>query len=123
MLLRSVEQSSAFAQAWIAAWNSHDLEEILTHYTEDVRFCSPLMARIAGNSSGVLEGREALRNYFRAALETFPSLTFRLRAVFTGVESVTIVYDSVKGLVAAETMVLDESCRATSVLAQYDRVG
>ena len=118
----ATETSSAFAHAWIAAWNSHDLEAILAHYTEDVRFCSPLLARIAGNASGVLEGRAALRDYFRAALEKFPSLTFRLRAVFAGVESVTIVYDSVNGLVAAETMVLNERQAVTRVWAQYDRL-
>ena len=28
----------AFAANWIAAWNAHDLERILEHYTEDVSF-------------------------------------------------------------------------------------
>ena len=35
-----IEQSFAetFAAEWIAAWNSHDLESILSHYVEDFEF-------------------------------------------------------------------------------------
>ncbi len=30
-----------FAQEWLNAWNSHDLEAIMAHYAEDVIFYSP----------------------------------------------------------------------------------
>ena len=30
-----------FADEWIAAWNSYDLNAILSHYAEDVVFHSP----------------------------------------------------------------------------------
>jgi len=30
-----------FAAEWIAAWNSHDLERILSHYTDNFEMSSP----------------------------------------------------------------------------------
>lgn len=29
-----------FAQEWGSAWNRRDLDELLSHYSEDVGFCS-----------------------------------------------------------------------------------
>lgn len=35
--------SQEFAREWIAAWNAHDLERILSHYTDDFEMSSPLI--------------------------------------------------------------------------------
>ena len=32
-----------FALEWIESWNSHDLERILSHYSDDVEVTSPLI--------------------------------------------------------------------------------
>ena len=39
-----IEQHFAykFTEDWIASWNSHDIESILEHYTEDFTIESPL---------------------------------------------------------------------------------
>ena len=37
-----------FAAEWIAAWNSHDLETILSHYADDIVFRSPRIAVVMG---------------------------------------------------------------------------
>ena len=37
-----------FAQEWVAAWNSHDLERILLHFGEDAELTSRLMKEMAG---------------------------------------------------------------------------
>ena len=47
-----------FAAEWIAAWNSHDLERILSHYTDDFEMLSPLIIERVGESSGSLRGKE-----------------------------------------------------------------
>ncbi len=33
-------EAAGFAQEWIATWNSHDLEQILTHYSDEVLLTS-----------------------------------------------------------------------------------
>jgi ketosteroid isomerase-like protein len=49
-----------FANEWIAAWNSHDLERILEHYEDDFEMSSPIIAALAGESSGKLRGKLAV---------------------------------------------------------------
>ncbi len=46
-----------FARDWIEAWNSHDLDRILAHYTEDFVMSSPYIAQVVGEPSGTLPGR------------------------------------------------------------------
>jgi len=55
----SIASFDEFCNDWIAAWNAHDLERILSHYREDVLFTSPFAAR-AGARDGVLHGLPAL---------------------------------------------------------------
>ena len=70
-----------FAEHWVAAWNSHDLEKIMTHYEEDVELISPAAAQILKNPNGRVVGKDALRNYFRKGLETYPNLKFILKDI------------------------------------------
>jgi hypothetical protein len=109
------------AQEWIEAWNDHDLDRIIAHYASDVVFSSPFVQTITASASGALSGRAALRKYFQTALDKYPTLTFRLLDVFRGIDSVTLLYESVNGLLAAETMMLNERNQVSRVLAQYDK--
>ena len=118
MLTRA--EADELAGHWIQAWNEHDLERILAHYADDVVFSSPFIRKVGMSSSGTVSGKEALLTYFTAALARYPTLTFQLRAVFRGIDSVTLLYESVNGLLAAETMILNERHEVSRVLAQYD---
>ena len=113
--------ASQFAEEWIEAWNNHDLNRIMAHYSDDIVFSSPFVASVGGVATGTLCGREELRVYFKAALSKFPSLRFELHTVFLGTDALTIVYKSVNDLLAAETMVLSEDCHIKRVWAQYDK--
>lgn len=84
----------AFADAWIAAWNQHDLAAILSHYADDIVFVSPAAARITGDASGRVVGKTALAAYWGEALRRVPDLAFTLRSVFTGVDSIALRYHS-----------------------------
>lgn len=106
---------------WIRAWNAHNADLIISHYSNDVVFSSPFVTRIGADASGSIRGSSALLEYFRAALAKFQALSFQLRSVFIGIDTITIVYDSVNGLLAAETMALGDTGKITRVWAQYDR--
>jgi len=118
----TIEQAREFARQWISAWNLLDLDSIAAHYSDDIVFSSPFVARLGAGDSGSLHGRAELLEYFTVALDKFPSLSFHLRAVLVGVDTVTILYDSVNGLLAAETMALNEAGQITRVWAQYDKL-
>lgn len=113
--------ANQFAKEWIEAWNDHDLDRIVAHYSDDIIFSSPFVASVGGVATGALCGREELRAYFKAALTKFPSLRFELRTVFYGTDALTIVYKRVRGLLAAETMVLSDDFFVKRVWAQYDK--
>ena len=34
------EQAKKFAEDWVEAWNSHDLELVMSHYDENVEYFS-----------------------------------------------------------------------------------
>lgn len=108
-----------FAGAWIAAWNSHDLDRILEHYTEDAEVTSPLVETYVGPGRTTVRGKPALRAYWGAALATYPDLQFRLFRAYAGPSSLVLHYQSVQGLVAAECLELDPGGRVQRVLAHY----
>jgi ketosteroid isomerase-like protein len=113
------EQAQRLAEEWYAAWNAHDLERILSHYSDDVVFVSPFAVEIAGRADGRLDGKEALRAYFAAGLERFPDLRFEPVALMVGLDSVVLHYRSVEDLLAAELMVVGADGLVTEVLAHY----
>jgi ketosteroid isomerase-like protein len=111
--------AQAFADEWYAAWNAHDLDAILHHYTDDVEFISPFVVRLNDDPSGTLHGKDALREYFSRALERFPDLRFEPIATLVGVNSVTLHYVSVENRLAAEVMTFGPDDRVVHVLAHY----
>jgi hypothetical protein len=50
-----------FAAEWIAAWNSGDLERILSHYADDFEIRSPLIAERGFSPTGVSLARSCRR--------------------------------------------------------------
>ncbi|MDD2717673.1 MAG: nuclear transport factor 2 family protein [Candidatus Wallbacteria bacterium] len=111
--------AESFAEEWIRAWNSHDLEQILSHYADDFEMSSPKIISIAGEPSGTLKGRKAIGPYWSKALALRPALHFELIRVFTGVDSVTIHYSNDAGQSAAEVFHFDSSKRVVKAFAHY----
>ena len=118
----SIEEAQAFADDWYEAWNAHDLDRVLSHYREDVRFSSPFVVAITRSEDGTIVGRPELARYFARALEAYPDLRFEPLGLFVGAESVVLHYRSVLGLLAAELMSLDGDRLVTTAMAHYDRL-
>ena len=108
-----------FAQEWIAAWNAHSLERILSHYEDDFEMASPAITALTGDPSGVLKGKKAVGEYWSRALEKFPALRFELRHVLRGVNSITVIYQGVLGL-SAEVFHFSVSGKVARAYAHYD---
>ena len=107
------------AREWIAAWNAHDLERILTHYADDVELVSPFVSKLTGSSESTVRGKAALRDYFARGLKAFPTLRFELVRTYSGVHSGVMEYHSVNGLRTAELMEFDDQGKVRRVLAHY----
>ncbi len=90
-----------FGAEWVTAWNSHDLERIVSHYAEDVVFRTPMATRLVG--TGLIQGKAALREYWGKALDVAPHLEFELQRVYAGFDVLTIAYTNHRNQQAAET--------------------
>lgn len=112
------EFAEHFAAEWIAAWNSHDLPRILSHYTEDFEMSSPYIAQIAGEASGTLQGKAAVGAYWKLALERMPELRFELITTLIGANSLTLNYRGARGL-AAEVFFFAPDRRVLKAAAHY----
>jgi ketosteroid isomerase-like protein len=109
-----------FAHEWIEAWNSHDLERVLAHYSDDFEMNSPVIMQIAGEASGRLTGKEAVGAYWAKALTMIPDLRFELIAVLTGVESVVVQYRGAGGRLAAEVFHFGPDGKVVRAFAHYE---
>lgn len=108
----SDEEALQRAGAWIAAWNSHDLERILALYEDDFRMTSPHVRGVVGEPTGTLVGKDAVRRYWRRGLELVPHMHFILLDVFRGVGTLPIYYASnVRDATVVEVLVIGESGR------------
>ena len=95
----------AFATIWEQGWNSHNLDDIMRQYRDDIVFRSLKAIPVIG--SGEIHGKQALRGYWAAALERQPDLKFSVQDVFEGYEMVVISYMNHKGILATETLCFD----------------
>jgi hypothetical protein len=112
-------EAQDFAHKWISAWNSHDLDRILSHYAEDVEVTSPLVEAVLGPGQVTVRGKQALRAYWSKALARFPDLRFVLYRAYAGPRSLVLHYQSVQALIGAECMELDADGLVHRVLAHY----
>ncbi len=108
-----------FAEEWIAAWNAHDLQRILSHYEDEFEMSSPAITKLTGEASGMLKGKKAVGTYWADALEKYPRLHFKLLNVLCGVNSVALVYEGVLGL-STEVFHFAPSGKVIQAFAHYD---
>lgn len=109
-----------FAEEWIRAWNSHDLEDILSHYTDDIEITTPMIVMATGGKESTLKGEEAVRQYWRKALDKFPDLHFELIQSTAGVNSVALFYRSIMDKHAVEVMFFNDEGKINTMYAHYD---
>jgi ketosteroid isomerase-like protein len=108
-----------FARAWVQAWNDRDLEAILSHYADTIVFHSPRIDLVLRNGAAKVDGKDALRAYWGAALERSPTLYFELDDVLIGSDAMTVFYTNHRDERVAETFVFDETGAVILSIATY----
>jgi predicted ester cyclase len=113
------EAARELANDWVAAWNAHDLDLIMTHYEDAIELTSPA-AQLLGTPDGRVVGKPNLRAYFQRGLEAYPELRFQLEDVLWGINSVVLYYTNQKGSRTAEFMELSANGKVARVVANYN---
>ena len=112
------EDAWNLANHWVAAWNAHDLDQIMAHYEDAIELTSPVAAQLLGN--GRIAGKASLRAYFERGLQAYPELRFHLEDVLWGLNSVVLYYTNQKGTRTAEFMELSGGGKVVRVVANYN---
>ena len=111
--------AKSFASEWVEAWNAHDIERVLSHYTDDFEMSSPIIVQLLGEPSGILRGRDAVGAYWRKALQVVPDLRFELISVLVGVRSVTLYYKGARDRLSAEVFDFNAAGLIVKAVAHY----
>lgn len=107
-----------FAAQWINSWNSHDLEDILSHYADDIEITTPMIKTFTSGED-TLKGKEAVKRYWEKALEKVPDLHFELYEVTYGINSIALYYQSIMNKKAMEVMFFNEEGKVNKMFAFY----
>ncbi len=70
------EQHLAIAHNWFKAFNEHDLEQLLSLYTDDARHFSPKLKIRQPATGGLIVGKQALRLWWEDAFKRLPTLRY-----------------------------------------------
>lgn len=103
----NAEFAERFAREWQAAWNSHDIERILAHYSDDVVFQSPYVAHRYQEPTGEVRGKDALRTYWGSGLQQQPDLQFTVEDIRVSVDTLVINYRNHQGHAVSEVLRFD----------------
>lgn len=112
-------QADAFAREWTEAWNSHDVDRIVSHYADELHYVSPLIYNRFPELDGVITDRETLRQYVSMGLEKRPDLAFTLLGVLYSARGFVMFYENAFGTHSAEYIELGADNRATLSIACY----
>lgn len=83
------EDARRFGEEWVACWNWRDLDGVLFHLAESVRFTSPKAVARVGTAT--VDGKAALRAYWEAALAQSTRLHFALGRVLHDADANALV--------------------------------
>lgn len=88
---------AALGRTWVEAWNTRDLERVLTLYDEAAVMTSDRIPMLGFDASGTVRGKVALRTYWGKALGLVPNLRFTLIDLFVSPDSVVVFYENERG--------------------------
>ena len=114
------EFAKIFAVEWVEAWNSHDLEKILSFYTEDLTIETPMAVKLYPLSHGFVSGKTELRKYWSIGLDKSPDLKFELIDLFIGVNSVSLhLFNLSSARRSIELMSFDKHNKVNRAIVTY----
>jgi hypothetical protein len=108
------------ATAWIAAWNSRDVDAIVGLYAEEIEFASPFVTALGFGMDGVIYGRDVFRAYVEMALPRVPNLHFDTVAVCAGARGHTLIYKNQSGVLVCESHEYDSAGLIIRADAAYE---
>jgi hypothetical protein len=80
------------AKKWLAAFNEHNLETLLSLYDENAEHFSPKLKLRDPASNGKIKGKNTLRKWWKDAFERLPELTYKENTITASDDRVFMEY-------------------------------
>jgi len=114
------EQVLRFAQGWIDAWNSHDIDRILEFYADDLELTTPYAVSLLNIPTGTIKGKDTIRNFMQKALRLLPQLRYELIEVLSSVNSISIYHNSILGKRSVEVLFFNGNGKISKSITHYN---
>ncbi len=89
----SAEQNNiSIATQWFAAFNEHNLEQLLALYHDEAAHYSPKLKIRQPETNGFVKGKDALRAWWRDAFDRLPTLRYEPTTLTANDERVFMEY-------------------------------
>ncbi len=85
-------QNENIARQWFAAFNSHNLEKLLSLYDDHAAHFSPKLKIRRPETNGFVSGKPALHDWWADAFDRFPELHYQVTSLTANGERVFMEY-------------------------------
>ena len=86
------QQNLSIAHAWFEAFNTHNLEKLLSLYDDDAAHFSPKLKLRHPETNGFVIGKNALRAWWQDAFDRLPSLNYKVTSLTANSDRVFMEY-------------------------------
>lgn len=86
------QKNKDIAQQWFAAFNTHQLEQLLNLYDDDAAHYSPKLKIRQPETNGLVRGKAALRAWWKDAFDRLPDLYYQQTSLTANNERAFLEY-------------------------------
>ena len=102
------EKLQSIAFKWFDAFNSHNLEQLLSLYDDEAKHYSPKLKIRKPETSGLVIGKQAMREWWQDAFDRLPSLKYKVTSLTVNTDRVFMEYvrtvDGEEDMLVAEVL-------------------
>lgn len=106
------QKNLSIAHAWFEAFNSHNLEKLLSLYDDEAEHFSPKLKIIHPETKGFVTGKNALRTWWEDAFERLPTLNYKVTTLTANSDRVFMEYlrtvENEEDILVAEVLEIKE---------------
>jgi limonene-1,2-epoxide hydrolase len=86
------EKNILIAEQWFNAFNTKELEKLLSLYDDEAQHFSPKLKIRHPETNGLVTGKEALRTWWKDSFDRLPSLHYKVTSLTSNADRVFMEY-------------------------------
>ncbi len=86
------EKNILIAEQWFNAFNTKELEKLLSLYDDEAQHFSPKLKIRLPETNGLVTGKEALRTWWKDSFDRLPSLHYKVTSLTSNADRVFMEY-------------------------------